>query len=305
MVKVDNLSRSYGRVKALDGVSFAAGQGRITAFLGPNGAGKTTTLKILAGFLYQDSGSVSLAGLDTRSQPRECRALIGYLPENNPLYEDFEVSEFLLWNGAARGLSGEELRRAVKSAMDKCGLGRAAGKAIGSLSKGYRQRVGLANAILHSPKILLLDEPTSALDPNQAAEVRALIKILSSEAAILLSTHLLSEAETLCDQLVLINRGKIAAQGTWQELVRDRASQLTAVFASSLPDGVETGLASLEGVSSVRRLETAQEPRFELSCAPGRDLRRAVVESCSRNNWPLLELWSSDSLESLFRELTQ
>ena len=305
MVKVENLSRSYGSVKALSSVSFLAEPGRITAFLGPNGAGKTTTLKILAGFLYQDEGSVSLAGFDMSTHPLQCRALTGYLPENNPLYEDLEVSEFLLWSGAARGLCGAELRVAVKTVMEKCGLFSAAGKAVGALSKGYRQRVGIANAILHSPKILLLDEPTSALDPNQAAEVRTLIKNLSSDATVLLSTHLLSEAETLCDKVVLINKGRIAAQGSPQELARVRVSQLTAVFPSEIPEVVGRGLSSLEGVTAVRRTDAAGEARFELSCAPGRDLRQAVVRLCAHSNWPLLELWAADSFEALFRELTQ
>ncbi|NLO91876.1 MAG: ATP-binding cassette domain-containing protein [Elusimicrobia bacterium] len=305
MIKVENLSRSYGSVKALDSVSFTASVGQITAFLGPNGAGKTTAFKILSGYLAQDSGSVFIGGMDASLHPLQCRAMTGYLPENNPLYEDMEVCEFLVWGGAARGLCGQALASALDRVVQTCGLAPAAGKPIGALSKGFRQRVGIANALIHSPKILLLDEPSSGLDPNQAAELRGLIRNLSHETAVLLSTHILSEAQALCDKVVLINRGVIAVQGTPQELARAKAPVLIAVFEQEAPASVQEAIAGLEGVSAVERDREAEDIVLRIYCVQGADLRGEVFALAARSGWPLLELKRErDWLEAMFRELT-
>ncbi|TBR24092.1 ATP-binding cassette domain-containing protein, partial [bacterium] len=200
MIEALELSKSYGGVRAVDRVSFTVDQGTVLGFLGPNGAGKTTTMRMLAGTLAPSSGTARLAGRDVRAEGLAVRASVGYLPENNPLYEEMETADYLEWCAAARGLSGARLRERVKAAVAACGLREALGRPLGELSKGTRQRVGLAAAIVHDPPILVLDEPTAGLDPNQAREVRALIASLKAEKTVLLSTHILSEVEAVCDR---------------------------------------------------------------------------------------------------------
>ena len=212
--------RRYGPVTAVDGISFEVAAGQVVGFLGPNGAGKTTTLRILAGCLRPTSGKVAVAGQDAAADAVDSRALIGYLPENNPLYEDMEVCEYLRWCAGARGLSAADTSRAIARAVERCGLSEVAGRAIGELSKGYRQRVGLAAAIVHDPPVLLLDEPTAGLDPNQAVEIRRLIVELGREKAVLFSSHILPEVKAACSRALVIHKGKIAAEVPQEELER-------------------------------------------------------------------------------------
>ncbi|MBI4348246.1 MAG: ATP-binding cassette domain-containing protein [Elusimicrobia bacterium] len=309
MIHVEDLVRRYGETVAVGGISFEIPAREVVGFLGPNGAGKTTTLKVLTGYLYPSSGKVTVAGRDLAESPLEGRRAIGYLPENNPLYEDMETAEYLEWCGHARGLAPEKAAAAIKGAVERCGLGPVVGKDIGQLSKGYRQRVGLAAAILHDPPILLLDEPTSGLDPNQAAEVRALIAELRKEKTVLYSSHILSEVKASCDRVIIIHRGKIVAEGSPAELEAGatRGQRLRLV----MPEGPQAATAAealrrLDGVTDVS-LETEDGERAILLTADAAagDLRAKVFGLAAEKRWPVLELYREGAtLEEVFRSLT-
>lgn len=310
MISVQDLRKSYGDTPAVRGVSFEIGKGEVVGFLGPNGAGKSTTLRILAGCLPPSGGSVRLAGLDVDRQNLEVRRRIGYLPENNPLYEEMDVSEYLEWAAEARGLRGSERTRRVRFAVEACNLGEALAKPIGVLSKGYRQRVGLGAAILHDPEILLLDEPTSGLDPNQAREVRDLIARLKERKTVLLSTHILPEVQASCDRVVIINRGSIAAMGTPSELSKSAAGETTirvAIKADGLDqEVVRRTIEALPGVGGADSRREGDELRLAVRGNPGAgDLREPLFRLAVNEEWTLLQLNQEDaSLESVFRELT-
>ena len=219
MIEVDRLSKSYGSAQALRGISFRVARGEVVGFLGPNGAGKSTTMKILTGFLLPTSGSARVAGLDVVEDSLEVRRRIGYLPESTPLYTEMRVDEYLRFAAEIRGVPGRRVRDAVDRVVVLCGLQRVVGKDILELSKGYRQRVGLAQAMVHEPDLLVLDEPTSGLDPNQIIEVRDLIQRLGAEHTVILSTHYLQEVEAACSRVIVIDRGEIVGDGTQMELV--------------------------------------------------------------------------------------
>jgi ABC-2 type transport system ATP-binding protein len=215
-IQVNNLSKKYGHQLALDSISFFIPSGEVVGFLGPNGAGKSTTMKILTGYIPASSGDASVCGLDLAEQSLEVRKLVGYLPEHNPLYLDMYISEYLLF---AAGIAGvKNTKKALEMAIELTQLGPERNKKIGQLSKGYRQRVGLAQALIHDPKVLILDEPTSGLDPNQVVEIRNVIKNLGSEKTVLLSTHIMQEVEAMCNRVILINKGKIIADNTLEGL---------------------------------------------------------------------------------------
>ncbi len=215
-IQVNNLSKKYGQQLALDSISFSIPSGEVVGFLGPNGAGKSTTMKILTGYIPASSGDASVCGLDLAEQSLEVRKLVGYLPEHNPLYLDMYISEYLLF---AAGIAGvKNTKKALEMAIELTQLGPERNKKIGQLSKGYRQRVGLAQALIHDPKVLILDEPTSGLDPNQVVEIRNVIKNLGSEKTVLLSTHIMQEVEAMCNRVILINKGKIIADNTLEGL---------------------------------------------------------------------------------------
>ena len=309
MIHVDNLVRRYGETVAVGGISFDIPAREVVGFLGPNGAGKTTTLKVLTGFLFPSSGTVTVAGHDSATSPLECRRAVGYLPENNPLYEEMEVTEYLEWCAAARGLEPARTSAAIKSAVLRCGLGSVVGQDIGRLSKGYRQRVGLAAAILHDPPILLLDEPTSGLDPNQAAEVRALIAELRREKTVLYSSHILSEVKASCDRVLIIHRGLIVAQGSPAELeaAAGGAQRLELVLADGgRAQSVAESIRALEGVADVALREAAGEASLTITTrAEAGDLRAKVFALAAEKRWPVLELYREGaSLEDVFRSLT-
>jgi len=218
MIEVRNLTKNYGQVKAVQNVSFSVGQGQVLGFLGPNGAGKTTIMKILTGFHFPTSGSALVDGIKIDEDPVEVKKRIGYLPESIPLYEDLTVDEYLSFIAEARLIPANGRKKAVDDCLEACGLNAYRGRKIDTLSKGYRQRTGLAQAILHDPPILILDEPTNGLDPNQIIEIRSLIMELGKRKTVLLSSHILQEIEAICQQVLIINEGKIAAQGTTEEI---------------------------------------------------------------------------------------
>ncbi len=308
MIVLKELCKRYGSVSAVEDLSFTVKDREVVGFLGPNGAGKSSTLRMLAGFLAPSSGTATVAGFDVFENSLEVRRRIGYLPESNPLYEEMDVSEFLEWTGEVRGLKGQALTRGVRRSVEACVLGEVLSKPIGFLSKGYRQRTGLAAAILHNPEILLLDEPTSGLDPNQTAQVRSLINELRLEKTVLLSTHLLSEVEASCDRVVILNHGTIAAQGTPYELAaRGSQPRVTAVFRSPTlsENPLREGLEGIDGVLRVS-LELHEDMwSVALDAAEGADPREAVFRLAAERGWPLLELRREEaSLEKVFRELT-
>lgn len=233
-IKIQNLSKTYGSQRAVDDISFEVAKGEIVGFLGPNGAGKSTTMKILTGYLPATDGSAEVNGFDVKTSPMQVKSSIGYLPEHNPLYLDMYVREFLEFAGSLYGLKGKSLQIKVAETIEMVGLGLEKHKKIGQLSKGYRQRVGLAQALIHNPDVLILDEPTTGLDPNQLVEIRDLIKSVGRNKTVIFSTHIMQEVEAICDRVVIINRGKIVANGTLSELkqggkgIEDVFRELTA-----------------------------------------------------------------------------
>lgn len=224
-IKIQNLTKTYGTQKAVDNISFEVHKGEIVGFLGPNGAGKSTTMKILTGYIPSTEGSAEVNGFDVKTQPMQVKKSIGYLPEHNPLYLEMYVREFLEFIGSLYGLKGKELKNRIEEVIELVGLSLEKHKKITQLSKGYRQRVGLAQAMIHNPEVLILDEPTTGLDPNQLVEIRNLIKEVGKNKTVIFSSHIMQEVEALCDRVVIINRGKIVADGNLAELKGERAME--------------------------------------------------------------------------------
>ncbi len=305
MIEAVDLSRKYGDFTAVDGVSFAVHEGEIVGMLGPNGAGKTTTLRMITGFLPPSGGRVTVAGVDLVEKPREARRELGYLPENVALYPEMRVDEYLAYRARLEGMRGPAAREAIDEAVGRCLIEEVRHQIIGTLSKGYRQRVALATAILHRPGVLVLDEPTVGLDPKQIIAIRELIRELRRERTVLLSTHILPEVELLCDRVLIIDRGRIVAQGTPQEL-RERSVGKAAVRVGfeGRPEGAEEALAALPGVGAVRRLDVA-EPRYLLERENGVDPRPEVFRLAVARGWVLVELAEERAtLEDIFVRLT-
>ncbi len=299
-VTVQQLTKIYGEQRAVDNLSFSASKGEVLGFLGPNGAGKSTTMKIITGYLPQSEGRVMVCGFDVRDNSMEARARIGYLPENNPLYRDMYVQEYLQFTGRVHGL--RELPRRIDTMIERTGLGSHRHKHIGALSKGYRQRVGLAQAMLHDPEVLILDEPTSGLDPNQIVEIRALIKALGQEKTVILSTHILREVEAVCDRAVIINKGRLVADSPISELQSRFSPQnrVTVGFDRPVP---ATDLKKISGVSSV---EPLGDNRFLLLSPQQEDVRPAVFAHAVAQKLVLLELHQDVySVEDVFQQLTK
>ena len=299
-IQVNNLLKIYGQQKAVDNVSFSVNEGEIAGFLGPNGAGKSTTLKIITGFLSPTIGTVTVGGRNVVQEPMAVKRLTGYLPEHNPLYLDMYVYEYLGFMAGMYGLSPSRRKERASEMVKLCGLTEEQNKKIGALSKGYRQRVGLAQALIHDPKVLILDEPTSGLDPNQLAEIRKLIKTVSRDKTVLFSSHILQEVEALCDRVIVINKGKIVADDLLQNLLQNGTGQVIVAFSGGVT--VEM-LSQIEGVESVQKLE---EFRFQIKGKQGEDIRGRIVALASNHNLGLLELKSiENSLESVFSQLTR
>jgi len=302
MIKVSNLSKSYGPVQALNGVSFEVAPGEIVGLLGPNGAGKSTTIKILTGYLQPDGGQVSVDGLDVLTHTRQVQAKIGYLPENAPLYPELSVQTYLRLMADLREIPRDEQTDRISEAVYATALQDHLTRPIGELSKGYRQRVGLAQAILHRPKLLILDEPTVGLDPTQIVEIRHLIKRLARHSTILFSSHILSEVEAVCDRVIIIMNGEVRADNRLDELAAAHSAVL--VLQESTP-GVDSALKSIEGVSRVEVWHNHnQRPVFQVFSQNQTDLCPAIYQMAHRNNWPVRELRpDTRTLESVFNEL--
>lgn len=308
MIDVQNLTKRFSGRTAVDGISFQVQQGEIVGFLGPNGAGKSTTMRMLTGYLPPTSGSASISGHDVFNDSLKARREIGYMPENVPLYEDMRVGEYLSFRAALKGVRFRDVRSSVDRAMEYTGLAEVKKKMIGTLSKGFRQRVGLADALVHKPRLLILDEPTNGLDPNQIRQVRSLISQLAGEHTILLSTHILSEVQMNCRRVIIINKGQIRADNTPDILAGNlQSSGTVTVELQAAPAQAEEKLTALEGV---RRLAATDAGggwhRYELRVEPGGEVRMVIAELARAQNWPLRELTQhTATLEDVFVELTQ
>lgn len=311
MIAVRDLTKHYDDFEALKGLSFSVARGEIVGFLGPNGAGKTTTMKILTCFMPQSSGEVRVDGLDVAVDSLKVREKIGYLPESTPLYTDMIVHDYLAHVATVRGVEKTRIPAQIRSVAEMCGLRDRLGQEIGTLSKGYKQRVGLAQALVHDPDILILDEPTSGLDPNQIVEIRNLIKKLGENRTIILSTHNLPEVMATCNRILIIHRGRIVADGTAQSLEEREAEtqRLRLTVASDAHDAelVAIELRAVSGVVAVRRVDGPQhETRFDIEGARGEDLRQRLFALAVARGWQLLELHREHlDLEGLFRKLTK
>jgi ABC-2 type transport system ATP-binding protein len=312
MITVKDLTKRYAGTTAVDQISFEVAKGQIVGFLGPNGAGKTTTMRILTCFLPPSAGTANVAGFDVLEQPLEVKKRIGYLPETPPIYPEMETAEYLKFVGKLKGLSGDHLARQVDYVSERCAIRDVRTKLLGKLSKGYRQRVGLAQAIIHNPDVLILDEPTAGLDPKQINETRDLIKSLAGDHTIILSTHILPEVEQTCEQVIIINKGKLVATDSVRNLqARARGAETVLVEIAGRDGGLEVPIVQhkLEQVNGVSRVNCKQQydsrALFEVESQKGRsvrgDLARAIVES----GWDLNELRpSAMSLEEIFLQLT-
>ena len=310
MITVNGLTKKYAHTTAVDQISFQVQKGQIVGFLGPNGAGKTTTMRMLTCFLTPTNGTATVAGYDILEQPLEVKKRIGYLPETPPVYPEMRIGEYLSFVGQLKGLSGSDLRGRVDYALDRCAVADVRNKIIGKLSKGYRQRVGLAQAIIHNPDVLILDEPTAGLDPKQINETRDLIKSLAGDHTIILSTHILPEVSQTCEQVIIINKGKIVATDSVSNLQhRARSGESVLVEVAGRngtldPAAVQRKLEQVAGVSRVVSKADGQKRvifEVEANKAVRADVARAVVES----GWDLNELRpASLSLEEIFLQLT-
>lgn len=311
-IEVRALKKSYGSHVALRGITFTVEHGEVVGFLGPNGAGKSTAMKILTGFLTPSGGSASIEGHDVLDEPTAARARIGYLPESAPLYLEMRVGDYLDFVGQVRGLGSAERATAIDRVAGLCGIRDRMSQLIGTLSKGYRQRTGLAQALLHDPSILILDEPTTGLDPNQIVEIRNLIREIGRKKTVLLSTHILSEVQATCDRVIIVNKGEIAADGPTREVtLRDQGGRLlhvtyTAGKVAPRREAVVQAVQALPGVERVRTLEDEDQAHMSLEVLASGEIRPALFQLAVDQGLVLLELMEERSnLEEVFRRLTR
>jgi ABC-2 type transport system ATP-binding protein len=312
IIQVRNLLKIYGSAHAIKGLTFEVGNGQVVGFLGPNGAGKSTTIKILTGYLQPTSGTVKILDIDVVRHSIEVRRHIGYLPENNPLYEEMMVMEYLEFVAQMRQIPKSKRRTMIDKAIHACGLEPALSKDIGVLSKGYCQRVGLAQAIVHDPQLLILDEPTSGLDPNQIIEIRSLIKKLGEEKTVLMSTHILSEAQSTCSRILIINDGKLVADDTPLQLTKQEGGSIYVVVASAqkkrlLKEEVFEQLSGIFGVSRVESVNEYQDTGVAVIVNYDKeDPRTDIFQKIVGLDWILLEMRRKEiTLEETFRRLTK
>jgi len=305
MIEARNITKRYGEHTAIERVTFSVGKGEVLAFLGPNGAGKTTTMRILTCFMPATEGSAQVAGFNCFEEPVEVKRRIGYLPETPPVYQELTVSEYLTFVGRLKGLSAAPLRSAIDRTVERLALGEVRHRLIANLSRGYKQRVGLAQALLHDPPVLILDEPTVGLDPKQIIEIRELIRNLAGSHTVILSTHILPEATAVCQRVVIINAGRIVAEDTPERLsARLRQSDKISVTVRQPPPDLAERFRAIPGVLSV--FEPTDKGAFLLECDLGRDLRDEVARLVVTQGWGLLELKAvSMTLEDVFLRLTQ
>lgn len=300
-VLVKELVKVYGTQRAVDGISFTANKGQITGFLGPNGAGKSTTMKIATCFIPPTEGTIEVCGYDVITNPLEVRRQIGYLPEHNPLYLDMYVQEYLKFTGGLYSMKGASLQKRISDMIELCGLHVEQYKKIGALSKGFRQRVGLAQALLHDPQVLILDEPTTGLDPNQILEIRKVIKTIAKDKTVIFSTHIMQEVQALCDQVIIINKGEIVADKSISEIRNLNAS--VKIIRLEFTQQVDIHqFSTFEFVSEVKHVEGNV---YELFVTTEADTRPIIFKACAEKGWTLIEMKVEEqSLENIFRELT-
>lgn len=308
MIQATNLSKRFGKTRALDKVSFEVNKGEVVGFLGPNGAGKSTTMRILTCFLAPTTGTAKVRGIDVFDDPLAVRNNLGYLPQRAPLYTDMIVSDYLKFVADVRGIDESKFKKSMDNIIDVCGLAQVLNKDIGALSHGYRQRVGLGQALLHDPQILILDEPTADLDPNEKAEVIRYIQEIGKDRTVLLSTHNLQEAEEACARAIIVSKGRVVADGNLDE-IRARTGSVRYVVAADGPklSDLLGACEKLGGVKKVRELKSDEkEPRVELQGEKGGDLRADIFKLMVERGWTLLELRrDAQSLDSVFRDLTR
>jgi len=308
MIYVEGLTKYYGSFCAVDNISFEIKKGEILGLLGPNGAGKTTTLRMLTCYLSPNSGTAKIKNFNVLDNSLEIKEMIGYLPESAPIYQDMLVYDYLDYVADLRNIEKSKKENRIKELAEMCGLNSVMHKSVNELSKGYKQRVGLAHAIMSDPEILVLDEPTSGLDPNQIIEIRELIKRLGKEKTVILSSHILSEVEATCDRVVIINKGKIAADDSIEELKKSASGRYQVKLTlqnADFPD-VENELKKLSGISQVQKQEsTGPALNINLVCDSADDLRPVIYNSIKKKDWVMLEFGKENrSLENIFRELT-
>jgi ABC-2 type transport system ATP-binding protein len=307
MIEVQNLTKRYGPTLAVSDVSFAVEKGGVLGFLGPNGAGKTTTMRVITGYLPPTEGTVRVAGFDVVEQPLEAKRRTGYLPETPPVYPDMRVDEYLAFVARIKGLPRREIKQRLDEIVEKCSIGEVRRRQIGKLSKGYRQRVGLAQALIHNPEVLVLDEPTAGLDPKQIIETRELIKNLAGQHTVILSTHILPEAAKTCQRVVVINEGKVVAVGAPEELTRRLLGYGSVLLTVEGPAAeVLDKLQRVGGVNWVEPRESSdRQVTYEIHSEKGKDVRPELARAVVESQWKLLELKTSGlSLEDIFLKLT-
>ena len=305
-IKIENLTKKFGSQKAVDSITFEVKTGEILGFLGPNGAGKTTTMKMITNYIAAEEGNIWIGGKLVKEYADVLKRSIGYLPENNPLYQEMPVLDYLRFCGLLQGIPATKITGRVREMVRITGLNSEKHKKISELSKGYKQRVGLAQAMIHDPDILILDEPTSGLDPNQIVEIRRLIRELGREKTVILSTHILPEVEATCDRILIINKGKIVADGTAETLRKQASGQ--EILKVEIEDGDPNEIfRELQNLSSTALVDFSDrsKSRFEIQSTPGVSARRDVFQLCVAKNWVLTSLIPYETkLEDIFRELT-
>lgn len=305
MVTVQNVSKAFGKIKAVDDLSFSVNKGEIVGFLGPNGAGKTTTMRLITGFLSPDSGTITVGDTSVMTNPLIAQKQIGYLPENNPLYNDMLVSELLTLSADLKQIPPSERKTAYDFVVAAVDIAQVFYRPIGELSKGYKQRVGLALALLHQPAILIMDEPSEGLDPNQRTEIRTLIKKLARNHTIILSTHVMQEAQAVCNRLVIINKGRLVADGTPRELARS-AAQKRVVVVEIEGTGIEAALKRLKGVKDVEVKKTARRTMATLTLEGKTEIQPEIANLSYEHRWIIWQLHEEEQkLEEIFHTLTQ
>ncbi|MCB2208994.1 MAG: ABC transporter ATP-binding protein [Bacteroidetes bacterium] len=305
-IVVENLTKKYGSQKAVDDLSFKVKTGEILGFLGPNGAGKTTTMKAITGFLYPDNGQIFIGNYSVERDQEEIKKKIGYLPESNPLYEDMYVLDYLRFAAKVQKIPSDDVDDKLLNVVQTCGLEKEKHKKISELSKGFKQRVGLAQALIHSPEVLILDEPTVGLDPNQIKEIRELIKRIGKEKTVILSSHILAEVEATCDRILIINKGKIVADGSTAELRNQAQGKevLKVKFDSGDVNTIYDNLSKIRGVHMVDIMD-AEKRMFEIQGNTDSELPKQVFSMTVKNKWVLTQLTPVETkLEDIFMELT-
>lgn len=305
-ITVSNLVKEYGPQKAVDDISFQVKTGEILGFLGPNGAGKSTTMKIITCFMEPTSGDVQVGEYDIRNHSQQVRKSIGYLPEHTPLYTDMSIVDYLKLSAKLQDVPANQIPGRIREMIDVCGLGPERHKYIGELSKGYRQRVGLAQALIHDPEVLILDEPTTGLDPNQIVEIRSLIKEIGKQKTVMLSSHILKEVEATCDRILIINRGELVADGSTEELRQQAAGVKQVRVEIQTPQAEAQPADALLQLPEVAQVQPADQPQqWLVDSKPEVDAREAIFRMCVDRGWIITQMTPIESsLEDIFRELT-